>query len=206
MAGKYVLINDIIAEHNARMQNLKKYYPFFVLNETTFSQYKDGKYNFLDMGYITLASLRFLIHENNFHEKDITFEEYEQFLTELLERDFDLSETEEERHQLILYIFDKLKNDGRAFEYSFSDPESHQKKIARVRLVANRIEQGQVYYSITSEGIEFYLDTKEMKDESRINVSQLLLEKMIRSNNFKGGVDVVRRINSQVIQLLLEKE
>ena len=105
MAGKYVLINDIIAEHNARMQNLKKYYPFFVLNETTFSQYKDGKYNFLDMGYITLASLRFLIHENNFHEKDITFEEYEQFLTELLERDFDLSETEEERHQLILYEF-----------------------------------------------------------------------------------------------------
>lgn len=206
MAGKYVLINDIIAEHNARMQNLKKYYPFFVLNETTFSQYKDGKYNFLDMGYITLASLRFLIHENNFHEKDITFEEYEQFLTELLERDFDLSETEEERHQLILYIFDKLKNDGRAFEYSFYDPESHQKKIARVRLVDSRIEQGQVYYSITSEGIEFYLDTKEMKDESRINVSQLLLEKMIRSNNFKGGIDVVRRINSQVIQLLLEKE
>ena len=39
MALKHVMINDIIAEHSARMQNLKKYYPFFVLNETTFTQY-----------------------------------------------------------------------------------------------------------------------------------------------------------------------
>lgn len=59
MALKHVMINDIIAEHSARMQNLKKYYPFFVLNETTFTQYKEGKYAFLDMGYITMASLRF---------------------------------------------------------------------------------------------------------------------------------------------------
>lgn len=28
MALKYVMINDIIEEHNARMQNLRKYYPF----------------------------------------------------------------------------------------------------------------------------------------------------------------------------------
>ena len=42
MALKYVMINDIIEEHNARMQNLRKYYPFFVLAETTFAQYKEG--------------------------------------------------------------------------------------------------------------------------------------------------------------------
>ena len=39
---KYVMINDIIEEHNARMQNLRKYYPFFVLAETTFAQYFNG--------------------------------------------------------------------------------------------------------------------------------------------------------------------
>ena len=62
MAEAYIMINDIMEEHHARMQNLKKYYPFFVLNETTFTQYKEGKYAYLDMGYITMASLRFLIH------------------------------------------------------------------------------------------------------------------------------------------------
>lgn len=206
MALRHIMINDIIAEHSARMQNLKKYYPFFVLSETTFSQYKEGKYSHLDMGYITMASLRFFINENNFHEKDITYEEYEAFMTELLKRDFHLDESREELHGLVLYIFDKLKNDGRAFEFKFFDPEAHVTKIARVKLIDSRVEAGQVLYTITSDGIEFYLDTKEMKEESRINVAQLLLEKMISSNNFKGGIDVVRRINGQVTQLMLEKE
>lgn len=206
MALKHVMINDIIAEHSARMQNLKKYYPFFVLSETTFSQYKEGRYASLDMGYITMASLRFFINENNFHERDITYEEYESFVLELLRRDFDLSEEPEEEKQLALYIFDKLKNDGRAFEFKFFDPETRKNKISRVRLIDSRIEGDKVLYTITSDGIEFYLDTKEIKDESKINVSQLLLEKMITSNNFKGGIDVVRRINSQLRELVLRKE
>ncbi len=206
MALKHVMINDIISEHSARMQNLKKYYPFFVLSETTFSQYKDGKYGFLDMGYITMASLRFFINENNFHEKDITYEEFENFMSELLKRDFSLEESKDEEKQLVLHIFDKLKNDGKAFEFKFYNPDTKSSQIARVKLIDSRIENGQVLYTITAEGIEFYLDTKEVKDESKINVSQLLLEKMITSNNFKGGIDVVKRINSQVVKLKLEKE
>ena len=65
MAEQYIMINDIIEEQYVRMQNLKKYYPFFILMDTTFSQYKEGRYQNLDMGYITLASLRFFINENN---------------------------------------------------------------------------------------------------------------------------------------------
>ncbi len=206
MALKHVMINDIISEHSARIKNIKKYYPFFVLTETTFAMYKGGKYEYLDMGYITLASLRFFINENNFHEKDVTYEEYEQFIIELLRRDFQLEENPEDERQLALYIFDKLKNDGKPFEFKFFDPESRTNKIARTKLIDSRIENGQVLYTITSDGIEFYLDTKEIKDESKINVSQLLLEKMITSNNFKGGIDVVRRINSQVLQLKAQKE
>ena len=206
MALKHVMINDIIAENNARMLNLKKYYPFFVLNETTFSQYKDGKFSFLDMGYITLATLRFFINENNFHERDITFEEFEVFLAELLERDFELETEADEKKELIGYIFDKLKNDGRAFEFKFYDPEERKPRIARVKLIDSRIENGQVFYTITPEGIEFYLDTKEVKEESKINISQLLLEKMITSNNFKGGIDVVKRINAEVTRIKEKKE
>lgn len=206
MALKHVMINDIIAESNARMQNLKKYYPFFVLNETTFSQFKDGKFAYLDMGYITLATLRFFINENNFHERDITFEEFEAFMTELLHRDFDLDTEPEEEKELVGYIFDKLKNDGKAFEFKFYDPEERKPRIARVKLIDSRIYDGQVLYTITAEGIEFYLDTKEVKEESKINISQLLLEKMITSNNFKGGIDVVKRINAEVTRIKEKKE
>ena len=206
MAENYIMINDIMEEHHARMQNLRKYYPFFVLNETTFAQYKDGRYAELDMGYITMASLRFFINENHFNEQTVRYEKYESFLFTLLGRDFRLEEPEQEMKELIAYIFDKLKNDGKPFEFHFFDPEDRKKKVARVRLIESDIIDGSVEYRITAEGIEFYLDTKEVKDESKISVEQLLLEKMITAKNFKGGIDVVRRINSEVSRLVLEKE
>lgn len=206
MALKYVMINDIIEEHNARMQNLRKYYPFFVLAETTFVQYKEGKYADLDMGYITMAVLRFFIQENNFNEREVGYSEYEAFMLQLLDRDFDVRIADEDRNELILYIFDKIKNDGKAFEFSFYDPAKKQKKTGRIKLIDSRISDGRVLYYITADGIEFYLDTKEIKDESKISVQQLLLEKMITGENFRGGIEVVKRINSEVNRLVREKD
>lgn len=206
MAEKYIMIHDIMSEHKDRMLNLKKYYPFFVLCETTFSQYKEGKYSSLDMGYITMASLRFFINENNFHESEVTYGQYEDFLREILRREFGLSVDEAEEKELIAYIFDKIKNDGRAFTFPYFDPEERQKKLARVKLIDSRIEDGVVLYHVTTDGIEFYLDTKEIKDESNISVQQLLLEKMIQSENFAGGIEVVKRINNEVGRLALHKK
>lgn len=53
------MIGEIITEHRERMLNLKKYYPFFRLIDTSFSQFKEGRYEALDMGYIVMAVLRF---------------------------------------------------------------------------------------------------------------------------------------------------
>lgn len=206
MAKQYVMIHDIIEEQNARMQNLKKYYPFFVLSETALTQCKDGKYNGLDMGYITMAVLRFFIEENNFNEREISYTQCEEFIKKLLVRDFDVAIDEDDMADLVLYIFDKIRNDGKAFEFAFYDPGKKQKKIGRVRLIDSHIVDGKVLYFITSDGIEFYLDTKEIKDESKINVEQLLLEKMITGENFKGGIEVVKRINSEVNRLVREKD
>lgn len=206
MAEKYIMIHDIMSEHKDRMLNLKKYYPFFVLCETTFSQYKEGKFIDLDMGYITMATLRYFINENNFHESEITYEQYEKFLSEILRREFQLEIPEEEEKELIGYIFDKIKNDGKAFTFPYFDPEEKKKKTARVKLLDSRIVDGVVLYHVTTDGIEFYLDTKEIKDESNISVQQLLLEKMIQSENFAGGIEVVKRINNEVNKLTLQKK
>ena len=206
MAQNPVMINDIISEHKARIRNLTKYYPFFVLSEMSFAQYKDGKYAALDMGYITLASMRYFINENSFNEREVSFEEYSRFLRELLKRDFEVDGERKEIDELIIYIFDKLRNEGKAFNYTFYDPEAKEKKLARVRILDSRISEGRVVYSITSEAIEFYLDTKEAKDESRISISSLLLEKMIKADNFAGGVDVVMRINAEVTDISRKKE
>lgn len=120
-------------------------------------------------------------------------------------RDFGIVAGDREYKELTDFVFDKLKNDGRPFSFVYYDPVDRIKKTSRVRLLESRIEDGVVWYSISPEGIEFYLDTKEIRDESRISVEQLLLEKMIKSKDFKGGTEVIRRINEEVKRLRIKK-
>lgn len=201
MPQEHFLVNEIIADHRERMLNLKKYYPFFRLSDISFSWYKEGEYDCLDMGYILMAVLRFFIEENNFKEKEVTYKEYASFMEGVIRRDFGIAPPKEDMAVLVEYIFNKLKNDGKPFVFKYFDPLDKKKKVSRIKLLESRIADGTVWYSISREGIEFYLDTKEIKDESRISVEQLLLEKMIESQDFKGGAQVVNRINKEVDRL-----
>ena len=198
MAEEYVLIDDIIKNHTERMMSLRKYYPFFMITDGSLSQFKGGEYKDLDMGYLVLAVLRFFINENSFNDKPVTYKEYESFLRGILRSAFKL---EGNLDELIRYIFDKIRNSGRAFEMPFFDPVEREMKIARVRFIDSIVKEEDVVYTITEEGIEFYLSTKEVKDESTITTEQLLLEKLIRSENFRGSIDVIERINIEVSQL-----
>ena len=205
MTNQTTMLREIIEEHSDRIKNMKKYYPYFRLAETSLSQYRDGQFACLDMGYITLAVIRFFIEENNFKEKDVTYQEYYAFLKELLKRDFELELGKEEEQELIAFLFDKLKNEGKPFSFDYYDPADHKHKTMRSRFMDSKIEDGVVYYYITSDAIEFYLDTKEIKDESTINVEQLLLEKLISTQNFRGGTEVAKRINNEVGRLMRQK-
>ena len=205
MAEEYILVRDIVFDHNVRMMNIKKYYPYFKLAESDFSAYQGGRYQGLDMGYILMAVLRFFIEENNFKEKDVTYDEYETFIGKVYGRDFDMSLTEDEKSALSLYIFDKIRNDGKPFTYQYFDPNEKAKKTIRMRIIDSRIKDDVITYYITSDAIEFYLDTKEIKDESTITIAQVLLGKMIESKNFKGGTEVIKRINSEVNRLKMRK-
>ena len=202
---EHILIHEMIEDHNERMLNLRKYYPFFQLMNTNFSTYKEGRYEVLDMAYLTMAVIRYFIHENNFNDQDVSYEEYATFLSSVLQRDFSLLLEIEEEKELIRYIFEKLFHDGKPFEFSYFDPKDKKRKLARVKLFESDVKEGRILYHLTKEAVEFYLYTKEMKEESKISVQQLLLEKMIRTNNFKGGIEVVRRMNNEVKKISYEK-
>lgn len=135
----------------------------------------------------------------------VTYNEYMTFMQDVLKRDFELVIEEDEEKELIAYIFDKLKNDGKPFSYEYFDPVSKQRKTVRTKILDNKIVDDNVVYYITSDAIEFYLDTKEIKDESNITIAQVLLTKMISTRNFKGGTEVVSRINNEVSRLISKK-
>ena len=201
----HILIHEMIDGHEERMINLKKFYPFFRLCDHALTQFREGRYERIDMGYVTMAVLRFFIEENSFNDRKVVYEEYESFMRELLCRDFYLDRDDTGITELIQYIFDKITNEGRPFCFEYYEPKTGQKKAARTRLIESHYQEGIVAYTISSDAVEFYLETKEMKDESRISIEQLLLNKMIRSKNFKGGLEVIRRINSEVTRLMLKQ-
>lgn len=205
MTQEQVFYNDIVSEHRDRMVNLKKYYPFFRLCDNSFAQYKEGRYDNLDMGYLTMAILRFFIEENNFKEKDVLYSEYQDFIIKCLKRDVDVEYTKAEYEDIAQYIFDKIKNDGHPFIFEYYDPVDRKKKASRMKLIDSTVKGDCVWYNITSDAIEFYLDTKETKDESKISIQQLLLEKLIKARNFKGGTEVIARINNEVSRLQYRK-
>ncbi len=205
MRLEYTLVKDIVSGHNERMNNIKKYYPFFKVSETSFQGFRDGAYENLDMGYILMAVLRFFIEENNFNEKNVTYEDYQEFMKDIYKRDFELDLSADEEKELDQYIFDKIRNDGKPFSYSYFDPESKKRRTIRTRLIESKIAGEDIVYQISADAISFYLDTKEIKDESNITVAQVLLSKMINTRNFKGGTEVILRINNEVSRLIARK-
>ncbi len=199
------LLEEIRAEQGLRMESMKKYYPFFEIVSHDLKQFQNGKYKSIDIGYVLMAVLRMLIEENNFNNTGVTYTDYLNFVIPFLESEFALDCTPEEYAQLAGYVFDKIKNDGKPFSYEFYDPEEKIRKVARVWLMKSHFQEGNIYYYITESGIEFYLNTKEFKEESKISIQQLLLEKMIRTQNFKGGREIVKRICNEVLKLKMQK-
>lgn len=197
---------DMTESHSERMQNLMRYYPFFALWSQSLNLYKDGKYAGVDMAYVTMAVLRFFIEENHFHDRAVTYGSYMEFILGVLVRDFGLRREDPEIRELASFLFDKLKNDGKPFTAEYYDPADRKRKTLRMRLFDSMFLDGAVVYTVTSDAIAFYLDTKEIKEESKITMEQLLLEKMITNRNFQGGIEVVRRINSEVNRLRVKKQ
>lgn len=205
MSENHMMMEDVIGSHSERMKNLSKYYPFFKLWDNSLSLYKDGIYAEVDMPYMTLSIIRYFIEENQFNRKKVTYEMVCGFIRELLEEDFHIYDSDEKK-ALASFIFDKLCNDGRPFVFSWFDPKDKKKKVFRVRLIESRYANGHMTFELTEEAIAFYLDTKEIKDESRISVENVLLSKMVASRNFKGGLSVLMRINQEVMRLEAKKD
>lgn len=122
-----------------------------------------------------------------------------------MHRDFGLCTEEREYKEFVSFLFDKIKNDGKPFSTEYFDPLDKKRKTARMKLIESKNREDMAEYFISADAIEFYLDTKEIKDQSKLSIQQLLLEKMIRTQNYKGGIEVVGWIKNEVSRLKMCK-
>ncbi len=207
MNEDYSFIGEIIDDYEARSQFLRKYYPFFKI-------IGDGKKDFqyeglqkFNVAYVILATLRFLVEENNFKNRGVSYHEISDFLQALIHKSYSMYLDNTLKSKLVEEVIDLLTNGGQPYEYNYENIHSKKQNVSRVVYIKGEIDPllGSLKYYITDSGIEFYLETKEIKELNKISIQQVLLEKMVSSKNFKGAREVVKRITNQVAKLHQKK-
>lgn len=207
MNEEYKFIGEIIDDYEERSQFLRKYYPFFKIIGDGSKTFQHESLQTFHIGYVILATLRFLVEENNFKNRGVTYNEIADFLQALIHKTYGRYLDIHEKNTLIEEVIELLTNGGQPYEYNYENVQTLKQSVSRVVYIKGEIDPllGSLKYYITDSGIEFYLETKEIKEFNKISIQQVLLEKMVSSKNFKGAREVVKRITNQVAKLHQKK-
>lgn len=205
MNKKSDLLNVCTSELSSRHINLKKYFPFFELmrlNKTS------GKYKEYEISSIVIAILHFMLIEGKLKEKGLSFNDIESFLSKYIIASYGKELDVDELREFTRYILLKLQNEGEPFKYEFYDPKQKKLVVENVRYIvlkpSYKSERDYVYH-LTPEGIDFFLQTKEFGEESKVTIYLLLLQKQLQNNDFESVYNSIVKINTQVQQQIDKK-
>lgn len=193
------------AEMPSRHDNMKRYFPFFELLRLNKDSAKFKEY---DMSTIALSILEFMLMEGKLKEKGVHFNEIEEFLDNFIKKAYKKELDKDELRELTRYILLKLQNDGEPFRYEYYDTVKQKTVIDTVRYIVFKPSyksDNEFLYYLTSEGIDFFLQTKEFGEESKVTIYLLLLQKQLQSNDFENVYNLVVKINTQVQQQIDKK-
>lgn len=207
MSKKKSVLQSCIDETNKRQLTLKKYYPFFKMHSLNNSQ--GNKYKEYEMSSLSLAIMHYLLVEGKLKEMGKSFEEIESFLLEYINKTMKTEFEDGELRGLTKYVLENLNNgDGHAFEYSYFEPKSKVRttsKIKYIKIAENKKSRGDFLYYLTDEGIDFFLQTKEFGEESKVTIYLLLLQQQLKNSDFEGVYNSVVKINAEVLQQIERK-
>lgn len=201
MDNKNEIVDKIASEIPLRMINLKKYDPYFMLKRS------NKKYPDIDMCSIVLGLLGYLLYEVEIKQKNIIYSDIQNFLLEYTKVIFNKIWEIEEIREFTDYVLNKMQNDGSPFIYDVLNVEKQKMEEHYVRYITFSYNEAvdKNCYSITTEGIDFYLQTKEFSEESKVTIHLLLLKKMIENNDYSSALNQIINVNAEVRKLVLRK-
>lgn len=199
------ILNLCCTEMPSRHDNLKRYFPFFELLRLNKDSTKFKEY---DMSTIALSILEFMLMEGKLKEKGVHFNEIEEFLDNFIKKAYETELSKEELRELTRYILLKLQNNGEPFRYEYYDTAKKKMVVDTIRYIVFKPSyksDNEFLYYLTSEGIDFFLQTKEFGEESKVTIYLLLLQKQLQNNDFENVYNLVVKINTQVQQQIDRK-
>lgn len=188
------MFNNIKEDLPVRLNNIAKYLPFFEI-------FKSKRYNNrYDLGILTMAILSYLLYEGLLKDKGLTFSEIQNFINNIIEDYYGDILKEDDKEELTRYMLNKLQNGGGPFTYSYYDvirKQEVEKKIRYIGRSYNKIIEKNLY-KISSEGIDFFLQTKEFGEESKITITLLILRKLVDNGDFDSAINALSNLNIEI--------
>jgi len=184
----------IVNELSSRVKNIRIYHPFFTF-------YNEGsKIDSFDMPVLLLSVLSFLMYEGRLKSRTVSFAEIKDFITEFLMTAYNYNLKEENSVEFTRRVIEKLDD---SYTYSYLKPLDNNKNTYTTILVTQ--DEKTLEFTITKDGLDFLLKTKEFGDEAQISINLLLFKKQIESGSFSYAYEIVRRLNIEVQKRIEEK-
>ncbi len=189
------LVDDFMTELDLRLEQVKVYQPIMELLR---KRKNEGELSGL-VPELCFLMLSYLIFEGKLKYRGVTFPELQSFLGRALNHILGREVAPQAAGELTAEILDGLQNGGRNFTlqtFSFKRGGLREKYVKFLQI--KQTTAGALEYSVTEQGVDFYLRTKEFPDETRITINLLLFQKQMEKGAFGFAYETVRRLNMEV--------
>lgn len=198
------IVADVINEIDNREDNIKIYYPYFRISQKLKTESENIGF---DLNGIFIALLSFLLYVGKLSNKKIVYQDIYEYIEYFIQTNYHKNLKEQELKKIVNLILDIAQNNGKNFIFSYYSLKSKNRKEKYLKYIEIKPdENGKLNYYITTQGIDFYLKTKEFPEATQITINLLLFRKQIEKGSFNYAYDTVRRLNIEVKRKIEQKD
>lgn len=196
--------NDVVEELESRQDNIKIYYPYFEIIRKL--KAKQNTFE-VDLTGVFIALLSYLLYEGKLNNRRVEYNDIYQFIKYFILETYSAEYDEDTLKEITNLILDEAQNKGNNFSFTYYSIKDKKPKEKYLKYIEIKIsEEGTLNYYITSQGIDFYLKTKEFPDAAQVTINLLLFRKQIKKGSFEYAYETVKRLNIEVRRKIEQKE
>ena len=198
------IIKDVIDEIDDREENIKIYYPYFIIMKKLKTE---GENIGFDLTGVFIGVLSFLLYVGKLNGKKIEYKDIYDYIEYFIENVYNKKLEEDNLKQIVNLILDIAQNNGNNFLFTYYSLKEKEKKEKYIKYIEIKLgENNKLNYYITAQGIDFYLKTKEFPDSLQVTMNLILFRKQIEKGSFNYAYDTVRRLNIEVKRKIEQKD
>ena len=198
------IIQDVINEIDDRANNVKVYFPYFIIYRKLRAESETFGF---DLTGVFIGLLSFLLYIGKLNGKKIEYQDIYDYIQYFIKAVYQKELKDEALKDIVNLSLNVAQNNGNNFVFTYYSLKDKEEKEKYLKYIEIRLgENGKLNYYITSQGIDFYLKTKEFPDSVQVTMNLILFRKQIEKGSFNYAYDTVRRLNIEVKRKIEQKE